>query len=35
MICVQKMKSKKGEQIDTQKGARIKFCTRQYLHISE
>ena len=37
MMCVQKikMKSKNGEQNDTQKGARIKFCTRQYLYISE
>ena len=36
-MCVQKkkMKSKTGEQNDTQKGAKIKFCTRQYLYISE
>ena len=30
-----KMKSKNGEQNDTQKGAGIKFCTRQYLYISD
>ena len=36
MMCVQKikMKSKNGEQRDTQKGARKKFCSHQYLYIS-